>query len=270
MKKVMTQDVPRFKKHYVHNYILNPYHELTVNVIGCGGTGSQVLTALGRMSYALKKLGHPGLFVTAYDGDIVTDANCGRQLFSEQEIGFNKAEVLISKLNFFFGTKWDSVSDFYKLDSNPANITITCVDTAKARLLVRNNLEDNSHTYTEDECRTYYWLDMGNLADRGQVVLGTTPKRKVEQPKKREDCVATLPDVTEMFDLKAVKEKDQGPSCSLAEALSKQDLFINSTIANIGMAIFWKMFTQGSLDMQGAFLNLTTMQMNPIRIASKE
>lgn len=114
MMKKKKQDAPRFMKHYVHNYILDPYHELTVNVIGCGGTGSQVLTALGRMSYALRKLGHPGLFVTAYDGDIVTDANCGRQLFSEQEIGCNKAEVLISKLNFFFGTKWDSVSDFYK------------------------------------------------------------------------------------------------------------------------------------------------------------
>ena len=96
-KQQEQQDAPRFMRHYVHNYILNPYHELTVNVIGCGGTGSQVLTALGRMNYALKKLGHLGLHVTAYDGDIVTAANCGRQLFSEQEIGCNKAEALITK-----------------------------------------------------------------------------------------------------------------------------------------------------------------------------
>lgn len=265
MMKKKKQDAPRFMKHYVHNYILDPYHELTVNVIGCGGTGSQVLTALGRMSYALRKLGHPGLFVTAYDGDIVTDANCGRQLFSEQEIGCNKAEVLISKLNFFFGTKWDSVSDFYKEDSPRANITISCVDTAKARLLIRSNLELKTNSYGEDEGHPYYWLDMGNLADRGQVVLGTVSS--IQQPKKRNDCVSVLPDVTKLFDLKAVKEKDQGPSCSLAEALSKQDLFINSTIANAGMAILWKMFSVGCLDMQGAFLNLTTMQMNPIRIS---
>lgn len=270
MKKKEQQDVPRFKRHYVHNYLLDPYHELSVNVIGCGGTGSQVLTALGRMSYALKKLGHPGMIVTAYDGDIVTAANCGRQLFSEQEIGSNKAEALISKLNFFFGTKWDSVSEEYKLDSNPANITITCVDTAKARLTVRHNLEDKGRIYNDDICRAYYWLDMGNLADRGQVVLGTTPKREVVQPKKRNDCVATLPDVTELFDLKAIKEKDQGPSCSLAEALSKQDLFINSSIANAGMALLWKMFTVGYLETQGVFLNLTTMQMNPIKITGKD
>lgn len=271
MNKKATQDEPRFKKHYVHNYILDPYHELTVNIIGCGGTGSQVLTSLGRMNYALKKLGHPGLFVTAYDGDIVTGANCGRQLFSEQEIGANKAETLISKLNFFFGTKWESVSDFYNEESDRANITISCVDTAKARLLVRKSLEKSVITgYGNDETRAYYWLDMGNLADRGQVVLGTTPKHPAPQPKKRNDVTGTLPDVTELFDLKAVKEKDQGPSCSLAEALSKQDLFINSSIANAGMAILWKMFSQGVLDVQGAFLNLTTMQMNPIKITGKE
>lgn len=266
MKKDEKQDVPRFKKHYVHNYLLNPYHELTVNVIGCGGTGSQVLTALGRMSYALKKLGHPGLFVTAYDGDIVSAANCGRQLFSEQEIGCNKAEALVSKLNFFFGTKWESVSDFYKEDSDHANITISCVDTAKARLLIRKGFNGASNNYCNDECRPYYWLDMGNLADRGQVVLGTIAKRKIEQPKKGKDCVDMLPDVTELFDLKAIKEKDQGPSCSLAEALTKQDLFINSTIANLGMALLWKMFSLGVLDMHGAFLNLTTMKVNPIMI----
>ena len=267
MKKKDTKDAPRFMRHYVHNYILDPYHQLTVNVIGCGGTGSQVLTALGRMSYALKKLGHPGLHVTAFDADIVTAANCGRQLFSEQEIGLNKAEALITKLNFFFGTKWESIGEYYKEGSQLANITISCVDTVAARLEIRDSLEHPSNSL--DEQATYYWLDLGNLADRGQVVLGTTPKRSIGQPKGRKDCVAKLPDVTEIFDLRKIKEKDQGPSCSLAEALTKQDLFINSAIANTGMAILWKMFSVGYLDMHGAFLNLTTMQTNPIRIYNK-
>ena len=31
-----------------------------------------------------------------------------------------------------------------------------------------------------------------------------------------------------------VKEEESGPSCSLAEALEKQDLFINSTLAQLG------------------------------------
>lgn len=34
--------------HYIDNYLLNPQHPVTVNLIGAGGTGSQVLTCLSR------------------------------------------------------------------------------------------------------------------------------------------------------------------------------------------------------------------------------
>lgn len=30
--------------HYIDNYLINPQHPVTVNLIGAGGTGSQVLT----------------------------------------------------------------------------------------------------------------------------------------------------------------------------------------------------------------------------------
>ena len=68
--------------HFTDSYLLNPRHEITVSLIGSGGTGSQVLTCLGRMDTALRALQHPGLFVTMYDPDIVTQANMGRQLFA--------------------------------------------------------------------------------------------------------------------------------------------------------------------------------------------
>ena len=61
--------------HYIDNYLVNPQHPVTVNLIGAGGTGSQVLTCLARLDTALRGLGHPGLFVTLYDPDIVTEAN---------------------------------------------------------------------------------------------------------------------------------------------------------------------------------------------------
>lgn len=60
--------------HYIDNYLVNPQHPVTVNLIGAGGTGSQVLTCLARLDVALRGLGHPGLFVTLYDPDIVTEA----------------------------------------------------------------------------------------------------------------------------------------------------------------------------------------------------
>lgn len=251
--------------HYVNNYLLNPYHPVTVSLIGCGGTGSQVLTSLGRISYALQQLGHPGLHVIAYDGDIVTEANCGRQLFSVQEIGHNKAEVLVTKMNMFFGTNWEAKPKMFSTRSGYSNIVISCVDTVKARLMIAGHLK-KCNKYTDYE-KVMYWLDFGNMTDRGQVVLGTVGK-EYKQPDK-EEAVAKLRTVTEFFDMKAVKDEDSGPSCSLAAALRKQDLFINSTLAQVGCALLWKMF-KGVIDTQGAFVNLETMKVNPIKIEKYE
>ncbi len=77
--------------HYIDNYLLNPQNPVTVNLIGAGGTGSQVLTNLARLDVTLRVLNHPGLFVTVYDPDVVTESNIGRQLFSSSDIGLNKA-----------------------------------------------------------------------------------------------------------------------------------------------------------------------------------
>lgn len=256
------------KVHYVNNYEINPHHPLTVNLIGCGGTGSQVLTSLGRMNYALVKLGHPGLHVLAYDDDIVTDANCGRQLFSEQEIGMNKAVALVTKLNWFFGTMWEAVPETYGKGSDTANITITCVDTVASRQVVAERVKAKGSAYQHDMERPHYWMDFGNMADRGQVVLGTCGRTHL-QPKK-EEAVGILPDVTDVFDFDTLDTRDSGPSCSLAEALSKQDLFVNSTLAQMGCALLWKMFTKAVLDSHGLFLNLDTMRMTPMPIPMPE
>ena len=126
--------------HYIDNYLINPQHPVTVNVIGAGGTGSQVLTCLARFDTALRGLGHPGLFVTVYDPDTVTEANIGRQLFSPSDIGLNKAQCLVTRMNNFFGNGWKAVPDIYPAilkdarRDNLANITITCTDNVKSRL----------------------------------------------------------------------------------------------------------------------------------------
>ena len=84
------------KIHYTDNYLLKPYHPVTIHVAGAGGTGSQVITNLARMNVALQALGHPGLHVTVFDPDIITEANIGRQLFSEMELGQGKATAAVT------------------------------------------------------------------------------------------------------------------------------------------------------------------------------
>ena len=86
-------------------------------------------------------------------------------------------------------------------------------------------------------------MDFGNTKDSGQVVLGTL--KDVRQPKSENYItVAHLDTITDMWDLSLVNEEESGPSCSLAEAIKKQDLFINSTLAQLGADLLWKLFSR--------------------------
>jgi len=290
---------PKLAVHYTADYIVNPPHPVTVNVIGCGGTGSQVLNSLARMHSALRALGHPGLFVRAVDPDRVTSANMGRQLFSSVDIDQHKCVILISRINRFFGTDWEAVPDRYDEHTTvrPANITISCVDTGSSRkqikkllLNCRRKAADKEkmlgkagrsvrfpvHSREWEELRRfvlepyefpYYWMDFGNTTDRGQVVVSTVGN--IPQPKKSEfACVSALSAVDKYHPdiLRDAKGEDQGPSCSLAEALGKQDLFINTNLANMGLAILWKMFRELRIRHHGCYINLQNLQVNPIPI----
>jgi len=240
--------------HKTHNYLLNPTHKITVDLVGVGGTGSQVLSALARIHTGLVALGHPGIHVRAFDHDTVSMANVGRQLYSPGDLGLNKAIISITRINRFFGFEWEAINA--KFDTlNHANILITCVDTAKTRIEIGKGIYTNTGGY--EYGKRFYWLDFGNSQKTGQVVLGTLFSEELKS-------------VTQLFDLKKIKEKNQGPSCSLAEALGKQDLFINSTLANLGCNLLWKLITDGRIDYHGLYLNLTTMQVRPIKVAEME
>jgi len=250
--------------HFTDQYLINPQHEITVALIGSGGTGSQVLTCLGRMNAALRALWHPGLFVTVYDPDVVTHSNMGRQLFTEQDVGLNKASCSVTRINRFFGTDWDSVSETY--NGQPANIIITCTDNIASRLFVQQVMSQMPDRYFQPFESFIYWLDFGNTRTTGQVVLGSLD---VSQPvSEKFKTAGRLPFVTELFDYTNIDEKDTGPSCSLAEALQKQDLFINSTLAQLGCGLLWKLFRECMIEYQGVFLNLDTMKTNPLKIKS--
>ena len=258
------------KIHFTDRYLLNPRHPVTVFVIGAGGTGSQVITNLARMSMALQALGHPGLHVTVFDPDTVSQANIGRQLFSETELGLNKAVSLVTRINCFFGYAWTAEPQCFPTRNfsgeSTANIIITCTDNIRSRLTLWKFLKKVRKENFSDHSAPIYWMDFGNTQTTGQVVLGTVPK-KIKQPaSKLYETVNSLKVITRMVKYARVKETDSGPSCSLAEALERQDLFINSTLAQLGCGILWKMFRNGVIEHNGLYLNLDTMKVNPIII----
>ena len=262
------------KVHFTENSLINPTNPVTVNLIGAGGTGSQVLTALARMNHALTELNHAGLSVRLWDDDVITEANLGRQLFAESELGLDKSVALINRINRFFGTNWKAETqkfvkdDLGKLQSNmKSEIYISCVDSVKSRFDIAEILNELKidKSYYRNQCK--YWMDFGNSQFTGQVLLSTIGNIKQPNSEKYE-TVGNLPFITEEFGelLKISELEDDTPSCSLAEALEKQDLFINSALAQMGCSLLWNLFRNGLTENRGFFLNLKNFHSQPIKL----
>lgn len=259
--------------HFIDKYLLAPTNPVIVNLIGAGGTGSQVLTALGRINVSLVALGHPGIVVKLFDDDLVTSANMGRQLFTKSEIGFAKAVVLINRMNRFFGTNWKAhcIKISAKSDKNElsGNIIITCVDSVKTRFEIASVLK-KLDTKTLSRSRPVYWMDFGNSKQSGQVILSTIGE--VKQPASEKYLSqAKLPYLTDEFkELLKTQPEDLNPSCSMAEALHKQDLFINTSLSALGASLLWSMFREGMIQYRGFFMNLKDFRTQPISIDSNQ
>lgn len=109
---------------------------------------------------------------------------------------------------------------------------------------------------------------MGNNENSGQAILATIGTIKQPDSEKYE-TVDHLPFITDEFGdlLKESGTNDGTPSCSLAEALEKQDLYINSTLAQMGISMLWSLFRNGLTENRGFFLNLKNFHSQPIKIA---
>ena len=235
--------------------------QVKVLLVGAGGTGSQLIPMLVRLHTAMIALGHPhGLKVTVVDPDVVSAANIGRQNFYEGDIGCFKADVLVSRANMVLrGVLWESST--CKLDTrsnlNHYDIVIGAVDNRAARLGILRGLEGAMSGVR-------YWLDMGNRKADGQVILGEVSSRlKVAEDKLRLPHVAEL--YPEMID-PAQEDLDDTPSCSLAQALSKQALFVNPSIAVFAGNLLWQLFTKGEIESHGVFVNLERMMVMSLKV----
>lgn len=231
-----------------------------VLLVGAGGTGSRMLEKLVALHRALKAKGHPGgLQVTVLDPDTVSTANIGRQAFYPGDVGCFKCDVLVNRANMALeDIRWESIPEL--LDTRASldqfDLVIGAVDNRAARLGILRGLEN---------CvgGVRYWLDSGNRASDGQVVLGqvSSRRRSKDDPKRLPHIAEFYPELIDP----AAEDKDNTPSCSLAEALDKQSLYINTTVSDFAANLLWMLFTEGRLDTQGAFINLKRMMVTPLR-----
>lgn len=245
------------KVHYCPNYLMSPTHPVTITLIGCGGTGSFIISRLARLDFALRQLDHPGLHVHVFDGDIVEPHNVGRQNFTSNEIGKFKATTMVEKVNMAFGLDWEATN----IIVNPknlcaSNIIITAVDDARFRMQL-----DKGFKATFPSGRAYqtpyYWLDCGNGKDFGQIILSTI--RDIKQPVESDyDLIGKLKSVVDIYgDLENFDNIEvQGiESCSFRESLEKQDLFINDIISTAACDLLMKLLRFKFITHQGIVIN---------------
>lgn len=245
--------------HFTPSKMLN--RRVSIALVGCGGNGSQMLTGLARLNHALTALGHPGLRVRAYDPDTVSEANMGRQLFGSFDVGSSKAIVLINRINAFFGLDWEARFGRFENDGARFDIMILCVDSAKARyeihMLTRRSPPD-------------YLMDMGNRAADGQVVFGQAEAPHGGHPDEPHQLPGhvRLPSVYSVLPelINASLPEDDTPSCGLAEALERQELFVNQAVVTPALSILWEFFRHGQLTWHGAFVNLRSGSMRPLQV----
>ncbi|MEY2161331.1 PRTRC system ThiF family protein [Rhodanobacter sp. FW106-PBR-LB-2-11] len=225
---------------------------IRVTVVGAGGTGSLFLSELGRLDAALRVQGHHGMDVTVFDPDTFSPANFGRQMTTQGDAGFNKAIMVVGRVNNFFGLDWRAVPE--ALDpvrrGIGADLIVGCVDSGKFRY----QLGQSCRGVRTDAL----WCDFGNGSDRGQIVLGHlgTPSRGQR-----------LPNVYDLYGQELLAgDDDDLPSCSLAEALTRQKWAINQNMATAGATLLSTLLFDGGLDAHGALVRLNPLTVSPLMI----
>jgi sulfur-carrier protein adenylyltransferase/sulfurtransferase len=231
---------------------------LRIALVGCGGNGAQMLMGLASLDTALRAISSRSLDVTVIDNDIVSASNLGRQPFYICDIGNSKAHTLTERINLAHGLFWTAVHGRAPDAANlsEADLVITCVDTASARRAVGAVLVEGNR-------RPAYWMDLGNRAGDGQFIIGCP---------QRDACAGDghLPTVLEYFPELADDglPEDNAPSCSVAEALERQSLFVNRVIASHALALLFDLLGRGSIGHAGAFINLASGRCVPIALPS--
>lgn len=229
-----------------------------IALIGAGGTGSQLADALASLQATLMALGHPGFTVTVYDHDTVSRSNLGRQRFTASDIGHNKAILLTHRINAFYGVNWRAKPEAFAPNATRGyDLLLTCTDKATFRAQLAANASEATYA------TPIFWLDCGNAADTGQVVLG-----QLNGPRTAE----SLPHVVHLFpeqftrEAAAAADADDTPSCGTAEAIARQQWPVNRIAAQAAAELLWSWFRHGQISHHGVQFQLNPLRTQPIPI----
>jgi len=165
---------------------------------------------------------------------------------------------MVSRLNLFWGLSWTASPEYLSEQSKIADfdVVIGCVDTRAARIVIGKHVQGW-------RSRVAYWLDLGNSADSGQFVLGQPLNGR---NRRSADRLCTAHELFPELCEESLDTTD-GPSCSAAEALDRQEPFVNQTLAQHALALLTRLFRYGRIDHHGAFVSVAQNRVQPLPIS---
>tara|TARA_B110000858_G_C17800109_1_gene474768 strand:+ start:2174 stop:2905 length:732 start_codon:yes stop_codon:yes gene_type:complete len=240
--------------HLIKSFLSNPLAPINIDLIGVGGTGSYVLQGLAKLSLVHKELviNSQGINVNVYDPDVISHSNTVRQLYNDNEIGESKAMTIVSNINRNYGFDWNAYEKKYDVKKiKETHIIILCPDNMKTRQDVYNNIS-NKVNYGEG----VYIIDFGNSYDYGQVYVSYIPGNSFKKDKVQYGFPKNYLET---------KEDENEPSCSIAEAISKQKLFMNPLLASHGLNLLDELLTKEQMIYKGIYVSLETLSSKSIQ-----
>lgn len=146
--------------------ITSPTNNISLALVGCGGTGSWLAPAIVRVARWLSDTGK-AVDLVFIDPDRVEPKNVFRQNFCDAEIGMNKADALARRYSRAWGQAIGSRNE--KFDGNRLDgysgfgVICGCVDGPEGRAAINNLV---------NQYCGIWWIDSGNTASYGQVLIG--------------------------------------------------------------------------------------------------
>lgn len=242
---------------------------INILVLGCGGNGSSFIqSSLYRLHVALKGLGHPfGIRAFIADGAEVSETNTLRSSFYYHDIGLNKSFILATRMNMsgidvnFSAIQKNltpkEVLDLVKEES--IDFVIGAVDDAKFRVdlvkIFKKAASPNNYYFSNKDCM---YLDMGNMKESGQIILGHLIKKESHH-------THYLPNVFDLFPEIENEIHDNTRSCSAKESFDQQGVLVNQQCALLAGRLLNDYLTKTNLSHHGFIFNLNSGVMSPIK-----
>jgi PRTRC genetic system ThiF family protein len=221
-----------------YQVLLGTADTIHILLVGVGGTGSWLALSLGRLAYHARSKGVK-IQLTLVDHDTVEMGNIGRQAHAPGDYGYPKCVSLAQRLNLALGLDLTAIPRPFTVELGQrwqrhwqgtptlsTSLVIGAVDNAAARQEIARFIHS-----CRGQC---WWLDGGNAAASGQVLLGNLTEPAQFQVDEAMGLLNGLPAPhLQEPGLLAPEPEAQPLSCTALTLREEQSLMVNAQVAAI-------------------------------------